>query len=200
MAIGYWLKNPTMLFPRIRYWVWERLNPDKPWMCPGTIRFCETRLKPDMRGIEFGSGRSTAWFAGKLGHLISIEHHAEWYAQVRGKLQAAGVSNVDYRHVPLNHPQSEGEQETYAATPDYVAAADALEDNSIHFAVVDGHYRSHCIRHLLPKIAPGGYLLVDDCNIWSSFDRIPVPADWPIVDDSSNGVKRCVIWQKPANA
>jgi hypothetical protein len=37
MAIGFWLARPQMVIPRIRYWFWERMNPDKPWLCPGTI-------------------------------------------------------------------------------------------------------------------------------------------------------------------
>jgi hypothetical protein len=65
--------------------------------------------------------------------------------------------------------------------------------------VVDGHYHTHCVRHVVPKLAAGGFLLVDDINLWPSLVDLPIPRDWKIVDDSTNGVKRCIIWQKPTH-
>jgi predicted O-methyltransferase YrrM len=186
-----------MAVARLRYWMWEKRNPDKPWMCPGTIAFCEAHLSPAMTALEFGSGRSTRWFATKVGTLTSIEHDAAWHAVVKEQLARARIANVDYRLIPLNHPEAEGERLDYPSVPDYVAAADRLGDRSLDFAVVDGHYRTNCVQHLLPKIKPGGYLLVDDINLWPSPAALPIPAGWRVVDDSSNGVKRCVVWQAP---
>jgi hypothetical protein len=193
MAIWFWLTRPRMALARVRYWRWERANPDKPWMCPGTIKFCQAHLAKSMVAVEFGSGRSTRWFSTLVGRLLSVEHNAQWYRVVQK--QMAGATNVDYRLVPLNHPESEGERSEYSPVPDYVAVADGLEDQSIDFAVVDGHYRTHCVRHLIPKIAPRGYLLVDDVNLWPSPEALPVPAGWSVADDSTNGIKRCIIWQ-----
>ena len=195
MAILYWLKRPRMLAARIRYWVWERWNPDKPWLCPGTIAFCEAHLTRSMRGLEFGSGRSTQWFAQHLGHLTSVEHVREWHEQVTGTLASAGIGNVDYRLVPLDHPEAEPERREYSPTPAYVAVADAFPDRSLDFVLVDGHYRTHCVAHAVPKVAPGGYLVVDDANMWPALDALPVPSGWRVADDSTNGVKRCLIWQ-----
>jgi len=184
-----------MALARVRYWFWERANPDKPWMCPGTIKFCQGHLSKSMTALEFGSGRSTRWFSTLVGRLISVEHNAEWYKVVQKQLADASASNVDYRLIPLNHSETEGERPEYSPVPDYVAVADSMENKSIDFAVVDGHYRTHCVRHLIPKIAPGGYLLVGDMNLWPSPEALPVPASWRIVDDSTNGIKRCIVWQ-----
>ncbi len=195
MAIGFWLAHPGMGLARVRYWMWERANPDKPWLCPGTIEFCQQHLNPSMRALEFGSGRSTRWFAPRVGHLISIEHNAEWYGIVQQQLTQAAIANVDYRLIPLNHPDREPEQPEYSPVPDYVAIADELADKSLDFAIVDGHYRTHCVRHLIPKLVPGGYLLVDDINLWRSPEELPIPQHWRVVDDSTNGIKRCLVWQ-----
>jgi Methyltransferase domain len=187
-----------MAVARVPYWFWERANPDKPWLCPGTIRFCEANLNKSMFAVEFGSGRSTRWFAGLVGRMLSIEHDTAWYGEVQKQLLAASITNVDYRLVTLNHPKSEPERMDYSPTPDYVAVADNLPDRSVDFAMVDGHYRTNCVHHLIPKIAPRGYLLVDDTNMWPSLESLGVPPNWAIVDNSTNGVKRCVIWQAPA--
>lgn len=191
MAIRFWLTHPILGFHRLRYWVWERLHPDKPWLCPGTVRFCERRLHRGMSALEFGSGRSTVWFAG----LTSVEHDRDWYERVRGQLAQNGVANVDYRLVPLEHPESEPEDAMYEPLPAYVRTADGFPDSGLDFVVVDGHYRTHCVRRAVPKVKPGGYLLVDDINLWPSPDALPVPAGWQVADDSTNGLKRCIVWQ-----
>lgn len=195
MAVWFWVRRPGRLLHRLRYWAWERMNPDKPWMCPGTIAFCQNHLSPSMRAVEFGSGRSTLWFSKLVGRLTSVEHDAKWHEQVQLLLAENNAANVTYLHVPLDHPASQPEQDDYSPTPKYVAVADGFADGSLGFAVVDGHYRTHCVRHLVPKMAPGGLLLVDDVNMWPSVESLPVPASWPVVDDSTNGVKRCVIWR-----
>jgi len=198
MAIWFWLTRPRMAIARMRYWLWERANPDRPWLCPGTVRFCESHLSKSMNAVEFGSGRSTRWLSTLVGHVISIEHNAEWYGKVTQQLTEAAVKNVDYRFIPLDHPEYEGERAEYSPAPDYVAAVDELKNQSLDFAVVDGHYRTHCVRHLIPKISPNGYLLVDDINLWPSLEALPIPKNWRVVDDSTNGIKRCIIWKAEA--
>ena len=195
MALGYWLKRPSLIVPRLQFWVWERMNPDKPWLCPETVAFCEATLSRSMTAVEFGSGRSTRWLSTLVGHLTSVEHDPVWYAQVKRQLDNASVTNVWYRLVPLNHPESEPERAEYSPTPEYVALTDDFTDRSLGFAVVDGHYRTHCVRHLIPKMAPGGFLLVDDVNMWPSIESLPIPRNWRVADDSTNGIKRSVVWQ-----
>jgi hypothetical protein len=195
VKVLFWLSHPRLALHRLRYWCWEKSNPGKPWMCPGTIRFCERHLSGTMRGLEFGSGRSTAWFAGRVGHLTSVEHDAGWFDLVRSRMNAQGVANVDYRLVPLDHPEAEGERAHYDPVPAYVRVADEFDDASLDLAVVDGHYRTHCIRRVVAKLRPGGFLLVDDVNIWPEGARLPVPDHWPLVDESGNGLKTCRIWK-----
>jgi hypothetical protein len=195
MAITFWLRRPILAAARLRLWVREQLRPEEPWLCSGTIDFCESNLSKGMKAVEFGSGRSTPWLAACVGHLLSIEHNEFWYKKVSEKLNAAGVNNVDYRFIPLNHPEQQAEQEIYSPVPAYIAVLDTLENGSVDFALIDGHYRTNCIKYIVPKLARGGYLAVDDVNIWPSIGHLPVPNGWRIVDDSSNGLKRCVIWQ-----
>jgi hypothetical protein len=76
-----------------------------------------------------------------------------------------------------------------------VAVADRFADRSLDLIIVDGHYRDTCIRHAARKLTPGGYLLVDDAERWPSLAALGVPSGWRIVDNSTNGIKRCVIWQ-----
>jgi len=196
MNLWFWLSHPRACLARLRYWWWEYRNPDKPWLTPAAVDFLETHLRPDMTGLEFGSGRSTVWFAGKLRRLTSVEHDPVWFATISRKLADAGLGNVDYRLIPLDHPKSAPEQEVYDPLPKYVAIVADFPDESLDFIVVDGHYRSHCIRQSHCKLKPGGFLLVDDANLWPD-TKPPVPTHWLEVSRSSNGLKTTVIWQKP---
>jgi Methyltransferase domain len=198
MNLSYWLHHPDRILSRVRYFVWERMNMDKPWLCPSSVRFCDLNLTATMIGLEFGSGRSTVWFGQRLGRLVSVEHHSGWHARVRDRLESQNLINVDYRLIPLDHPELEPERAEYARVPSYVAVTDVFPDESLDLVVVDGHYRTHCIRRCLGKLRPAGLLLVDDTNLWPTREKIPVPADWPVADLGSNGIKQTCIWRKPS--
>jgi len=195
LAFLFWAKQPWRLIARVRYWVWEKRNPTLPWLCFGTIAYCEAHLSKTMTALEFGSGRSTLWFSRRVRHLTSIEFDRRWFEKIREQLAEAHVRNVEYLDIPLEHPRTEPERASYDPLPRYVSVLDRFADRSLDLVIVDGHYRSACIRAAAPKLAPGGYLLVDDVNRWLSLAEMGVPSEWSIVDDSCNGIKRCIIWQ-----
>src|SRR5215831_2519632 len=151
-ALKYYARNPTTALRRVGYKFYELTHPDEPWMAQGAIRFCEASLTRDMAGFEWGSGRSTAWFAERLGSLTSIEHQPGWFKVVQEKLNSRGIRNVTYRLVPLNHPSHEPNWPVYDPIPDYVAAIEEFRDGTLDFAVVDGHYRQACILAAIPKL------------------------------------------------
>jgi predicted O-methyltransferase YrrM len=140
--------------------------------------------------VEWGSGRSTPWFAGKLKSLLSIEHNEKWHRIVSTKLPP----NAECRLIPLNHPEPEPTRPIYDPIPDYVAAVSELEQ--IDFALIDGHYRQACIRAVLPKLTSGGLLVVDNTD-WLPIEEWGIPQEWPIVHQSRNVMTQTTIWKKP---
>jgi predicted O-methyltransferase YrrM len=189
-------RHPAYALRRIGYRLYEATHPDEPWIAQGAVRFCASQLKPSMRGFEWGSGRSTAWFARRVGHLTSVEHDQQWYGIVHEQLRARDINNVTYRLIPLSHPAEEPSVPVYSPLPPYIAAVDAEEDGALGLVVVDGHYRQACIAAALPKIAPGGLLLVDNTN-WLPLAAWGVPAAWPIVHQSRNVMTETTIWRRP---
>jgi hypothetical protein len=185
--------RPVYLLRRIAYRVYEWRHPGEPWISQRAVAFCDRALRPTMRGVETGSGRSSAWFAARLGHLTSVEHDEAWYGLVREKLQT--FSNVDYRFVPLDHPSEAPTRPIYDPLPRYVAVIAEFEDESLDLVIVDGHYRQACIRAAIPKLKPGGWLLVDNTN-WLADAEWGVPSTWPLVHRSSNVMTETSIWQK----
>lgn len=196
-SIMFWFTHPKLIIHRLNYWIWEKSHPNEPWMCPGTIKFCQTHLSPPMSALEFGSGRSSIWFSQRVQNLTSVEHDVNWYQSVKEKLEKENVTNINLRLITLDHPLSEPEHDFYEKIPSYVAILDEFDDGSLDLIIVDGHYRTTCAKNCFHKIKPGGYLLIDDTNLWPSLTSLSIPQDWSIVDQSTNGIKTCIVWQKP---
>lgn len=193
---AFYLKHPALTAKRMAYKVYEWLHPHEPWIAQGAVRFCERTLRTSMRGFEWGSGRSTTWFAKRLAHLVSVEHNEEWYEKVDKDILGQGVTNVDYRMVCLNHPLNDPTVAHYEVIPDYVNVINEFENESLDVVVVDGHYRQACILAAMPKLAHGGYLLLDNSN-WLPKNEWNVDSRWEVVHQSSNVMTETTVWQKP---
>lgn len=174
-------------------------------------------LRRDHVGIEWGSGRSTLWFAARVGRLVSVEHHAGWHASVSSDLAARGVTNVDYRLCPCEPERAETPEWIAAMfASDYVRVADAFEPRSLDFALVDGMYRSACALAVIPRLRPGALLIVDNVN-WFLPSASRAPSSRGVTDSplsptwaefgnavsgweltwTENGVADTAIWRVP---
>jgi SAM-dependent methyltransferase len=188
------LRDPWYTARLVAYKVYERLHPNEPWIAQGAVRYCQRELRPTMRAVETGSGRSTAWFARRVGHLTSVEHDPRWFDVVKKQIQP--LANVDYRLVPLDHPEDLPTLPEYDPIPKYVAVFGEFADGSLDFVVVDGHYRQACVRAALPKLRSGGLLLIDNSN-WLSREEWGVPNTWQVVHQSENVMGETRIFRKP---
>ena len=70
----------SYIFDRLVEKSYRRSHPDTPWLAPAAIDFLAgyLQLRDDM--LEFGSGRSTLWFASRVQHISSVEHNPDWYS------------------------------------------------------------------------------------------------------------------------
>lgn len=196
MNIRYWARHPFRFLRRIWYFVYERTHGTEPFLAPGAIRFLDSALPRDGVGLEWGSGRSTQWFAKRLRRVVAVEHDPVWYEQLQQQFKQLGIDNVDYRLVPLDHSPEEPTRPVYDPVPRYVALADEFPDASFDFIEIDGHYRQACVIPALAKLKPGGLLLVDDTN-WLPLAEWGVPATWPIVHQSVKINTVTSIWRRP---
>jgi predicted O-methyltransferase YrrM len=151
-------RTPRYVYNRTRQLRYERSHPDAPWLTPAAIGLLGPLLRPADRGAEFGSGRSTVWFASRVAALTSVEHDPRWHAIVAARLEDRGLRNVDYILAPEDQPMERGGDSAYART------ALGFADESLDFALVDGHYRDYSAKFILPKLRPGGMLIIDNVN------------------------------------
>ena len=196
MNVRYWVRHPFRFLRRVWYFFYERAHPTEPFIAPAAIRFLDAALPRDGVGLEWGSGRSTQWFARRLHRLVCVEHDEAWYEEVQQQLHQAEIDNVDYRLIPLDHPPQEPTRPIYDPLPRYVALAGEFPDSHFDFIEIDGHYRQACVLAALNKLKPGGLLLVDDTS-WLPLADWGVPPAWAVVHQSVKINTVTSIWQRP---
>ena len=150
--------TPRYVYRRTGQIMYERAHPDDPWLTPAAISLLTRLLRPVDTGAEFGSGRSTVWFAARVAALTSVEHDKRWYEAVSARLAERGLSNVSCILAEEDQPVERGGDSAYART------ALAFPDASLDFALVDGHYRDYSAKFIMAKIKPGGMLIIDNVN------------------------------------
>jgi predicted O-methyltransferase YrrM len=201
--------NPRYVWDRARQLLHERAHPEDPWITPEAVRLLESMLRPTDRGVEFGSGRSTLWFAKRVAHLTSVEEDPAWHRSVAARLAAGGCTNVEQILAPVDVPLDLGESSAY------VAALHRFPECSLDFALVDGAYRAHATKLVMPRLRPGGVMVLDNAGwylpsssrapgsrsmaagpepLW--LDIVPALADWRQIWTSS-GVWDTAIFIRP---
>ncbi len=138
--------------------VYQRSYPDHPWLTRQANEILAGYLRQSDVCLEFGSGRSTLWFAKHVGHITSVENNALWYKKVSTMLNNAGQQNVSYFHVQMDKEDREGGDSAYVKTIDKFAT------DSVDFVLVDGAYRDYCAQKAIRVIRPGGLLVIDNVN------------------------------------
>jgi predicted O-methyltransferase YrrM len=166
-AVRHW--TPRYVCARFRLMRYEHAHPDHPWITSEANRLLASMLRPADVGAEYGSGRSTLWLARHCKHLTSVEHDQAWHGKISAAIRDQGLNNVDYFLRPRDQPQESGDMSGYARV------ALSFDDESIDFVLVDGLYRDHVTRLMLPKIKPGGLLIIDNIN-WYLASRTRAPS------------------------
>jgi hypothetical protein len=183
------------------------VDPCYPWINAGAVRWLDRRLRPDMVGFEWGSGRGTAFLARRVARLVSVEHKAKWQRRVAALLARCDLTNVECRFVPAgdapgrpkDRPAIWDETGHVPSKPEFAAYADAILDlpeASLDFVCIDGRARVECALNAFCRLVPGGFLLLDNSE-WEKYAPIfaAVP-HWPRLD-FENGVWRTTILLRP---
>jgi hypothetical protein len=174
-------------FSQLRhYFKWKKsLHPEassvkdeQPWITYDAIDFLKDIIKPQWKIFEYGGGGSTLFFTKRSCEVVTVEHNQEWFELLTGILAKKGVANWKGNYVL---PESGN----LAATPDkanpehyssgdlpsqrlnykkYVSAIDSYPQEYFDVILVDGRSRPSCIKHSIPKLKKGGYLILDNSD------------------------------------
>jgi predicted O-methyltransferase YrrM len=153
---------PRHAFNRFLAELYRRRNLDEPWLTREAIGMLTDLIRRDDRILEWGAGTSTAWLAARADRVLSIEHDPTWFARVSADLTRAGLSHSEVRLLS-NQPAHEP-----SASP-YVRVVDDFGEGELGLAFVDGEHRSACALAVLPKLASGGVLVLDDAHSYLGY-------------------------------
>ncbi|EKO38919.1 MAG: hypothetical protein B193_2371 [Solidesulfovibrio magneticus str. Maddingley MBC34] len=182
-------------------------DPCYPWINAGAVRFLSRSLNRRMTGFEWGGGRSTAFLASRVLHLVSVEHSPKWRRRTLALLARHCLANVDCRFLPPGDDpgRPEARPEPWRCLnhvhrmPEYAAYSDAILDypeESFDFVSIDGRARVECAFNAASRLRPGGFLLLDNSE-WEKYAPIFAAfADWTR-RDFENGVWRTSLLFKP---
>ncbi len=76
---------------KCNYKIYKVLHPAAPWLPPKAIKYLKSFLSENMVGFEWGSGRSTVFFARRVNFIVSVEHDKCWYDKVKLCLKNEGL-------------------------------------------------------------------------------------------------------------
>ena len=142
-----WRINPLYIIAKIKNYFYIRDNQDLPWMTEMANSFLIKNLNKDMLVLEFGSGRSTKFFANRAKQVLSREHNREWFDIITKQLE--NIENIKY--------------EFYDDLDKY-SDVTTIEDNSLDVVIVDGRNRINCLLNSISKLKTGGILVLDNAE------------------------------------
>lgn len=145
-------RTPRYIFDRLCELIFQKLNPDAPWLGPNAVRTLERLLDTEKSGLECGAGRSTLWLAKRVRFLESWEENADWLDKIAGQIGRQGIENVSLKKVE-SRPES------------YLKWVENIPEKSLDFALVDSeNARDVLCLALISKIKNGGFLMLDNAN------------------------------------
>jgi hypothetical protein len=192
------------------YKFFNLFHPQSPWTTPASILFFNKVLTKEMTGLEYGSGRSTVFFAKRLRKLVSIEHHTKWYEKVKLLLAKKELDNVEYLLIPEQHQHdvvdkdfdletelkkmdgSEPRHEFY----NYYAKVNDYTDDFFDFVLIDGRARVKCGLNAMKKLKKGGIFVLDNSERPRYKPLHTALTAWPKVE-TTTGLTNTTIWVKP---
>ena len=205
--IKYRLLRP---FLKLSYNAYQRKNPEAPWISASSTFALKKILTKEMVGFEFGSGRSTIFYAFLLKHVTSIEHFEPWFQKVEVKLKEKEIQNATLKLVrpngdaPSQHLSSEQQLfisiENYPVKDvvfhNYINTLDAFPDAHFDFIAVDGRARLSCVHKSINKLKSRGILLLDNSERRRYKQAIDTLKGWPKIY-TTTGLTDTTIWMKP---
>ncbi len=145
----------------MKTWLATRKSPileqPVPFIVLDAIRFLDGIVKPGMKVLEAGGGNSTLWFLEKGAQVTTYEHNEDWANYV---LREVRYQPLRYHEKNIRMKVLQGE----AATGDMSLIPDKSLDIVLVDCMNDFTRRNDCIRVLINKVKPGGWMVLDNSD------------------------------------
>lgn len=147
-----------------------------PWISFPVIEFLKNNLKSDSKVFEYGGGGSTLFFLNRAAEVVTVEHNKEWFEILSSNIGKSTKwkplfiepeASVDFNVNSFSNPdayfstEKEFENKNFKK---YAASIDSYADSYFDVVLVDGRVRPSCMKHGIPKVKKGGYLILDNSD------------------------------------
>jgi hypothetical protein len=174
----------------------------KPWWPYRAADGVKAALPERPAVFEFGGGGSTLWLHDHGARLTVVENDRDWYEVLRDNLAETETVTLLLREAELSGEI--GSQSMPGRYFDgYVATIADQTDESLDLVIVDGRARVACGLAAMPKVKPGGLLLLDDSDrerytplstALSSWER----TDYRGLKPGGGAPCQTTVWRRPA--
>ena len=196
---------------------YDSLSDKSPWLTFSAIDFLDSSVRIGMKILEFGGGGSTAFFCSKGAAVVTVEHDPKWFEIIS---RALLPFNTNWKGILLPPERAEEQQKNDFADPfayissdahfkgysfkRYASYADEYPDDHFDMILIDGRARPSCLIHSLPKVKPGGFLILDNAEreyyLSDTIEKIRKSME-VVIDSigpgpSSKYFTRTTIWKK----
>lgn len=193
---------------------YKLLNPNHPHFTPQSIIYLENYLNTKMIVFEWGTGKSTSWFSPRVLKVISVEHDTIWYKKAVKNLKSKGLNNIEIHYVL---PMNPDELKSFSWPSDwkyfdllkhhpkktqffrYISKIDMYDDEYFDCIIIDGRERVGCLVYAIPKLKPGGIIVLDDSFRPKYEEFYKILSGW-FIKKFDFGYLQTTIFQKPVCA
>lgn len=208
-SVKYFKYRVARPFLKLQYKIFKWRFPETPWTSQASIHTFEKILTSEMVGLEYGSGKSTLFFAKRLRHLTSVEHNEAWYKIISEKLLLRTQKNISYHFIPpaivpsaqdysfySDYNLNEQEFQIRTEYHDYFSFVKSFPESHFDFILVDGRARVECCLNAISKLKPGGIFALDNSDRKRYAPVFKVLSNWKRVT-TTTGLFDTTLWFKP---
>lgn len=141
---------------------WRGRLANLPWLTFPAIRHIREQLE-GRRLFEYGSGKSTAWYAARCTEVFSVETDASWYAKILGELQ--GQPNA---HLILAKNAGEAVDAIGAIGGQFdaiVIDSQISQPTDLDRQSIDDQHRVACLRRALQFASSDCLFIIDNTDV-----------------------------------
>jgi predicted O-methyltransferase YrrM len=152
------------------------LSDEQPWITFDAIQYLEQNIKASHRVFEFGGGGSTLFFLKRCQEVVTVEHDADWFLRLEQRIENRQLKNwigslVEPEFGDLLESPNASNPDHYSSGSighvnfrKYASLIDYYPDEYFDVILVDGRSRPACIKHAVPKLKKGGFIVLDNAD------------------------------------
>jgi len=199
--MAFYAARPRRI-PEVARWRRDRaqapLDLRVPWWPFIAVTGVASRLPVGARAFEFGGGGSTLWLQDQGVQVTTVEHDPEWHRALQRSLPKP-------EDMILSQPGEAGALLTSLHPgkffDDYVATINGFQDGIFDLVILDGRVRVACGMAAMPKLRPGGMLLLDDSDRPKYAPLCKILDGWSRTDyrglKPGGGLCQTSVWKRP---